>query len=330
VATEPELRDPVALCTPEGRLNRDAVGWSRRPVHDCALPASWGRRKRWDYWCVTWPGAAMSLTFADVDYLGLADVWFIDLATERTYGRAAIGPLARAVALPDRVGGGSMRVEQRGLQLAVTEEDFGTRLTASYEKAAFHADVFVERPADHETMSVVIPWSDRRFQCTTKENTRPATGSVRWGDTTYDVDGWGCLDFGRGKWPYRTLWNWGSASGRTDGHVVGLQLGGKWTAGTGMTENALCIDGRLTKISEELTWTYDRTDWLRPWRISGAVVDLIFTPVYDKRSRLELGAASSAVHQCFGHYEGTVTPADGPTITVTDLLGWAEEAQWRW
>jgi hypothetical protein len=330
VGTEPELHDPVALCTPDGRLNRDAVGWSRHPVHDCALPRSWGRRKRWDYWCVTWPGGALSMTFADVDYLGLADVWFLDRASERTYTRAALGPLARGVDLPDRVGGGSMRVEQLGLHLAITEEDGGTRLTADYEKAGFHADVFVSRPEGHETMSVVIPWSDRRFQCTTKENTRPASGAVRWGDEQYDVDGWGCLDYGRGKWPYRTIWNWGSASGRTDGHVVGLQLGGKWTAGTGMTENALCVDGRLTKVSEELTWSYDRTDWLRPWRITGAAVDLTFTPTFDKRSRLELGAASSAVHQCFGTYDGAITPEGAAPITVTDPFGWAEEAQWRW
>ena len=333
VTTEPELCEPVTLCTPDGRLDRDAVGWSRRPVHDCALPGSWGRRKRWDYWCVTAPGCVLSLTFADVDYLGLADVWFLDLADERTYARSAVQPLARHLVLPDRVGGGSMRVEQLGLHLAITEEDGGTRLTAAHEKTQFHVDVFVARPDDHETMSVVIPWSDRRFQCTTKENTRPATGSVSWEDRTYDVDGWGCLDFGRGKWPYRTLWNWGAASGRTGERTVGLQLGGKWTAGTGMTENALCVDGRLTKISEELTWRYDRTDWMRPWRINApetSAVDLTFTPSYDKRSRLELGAASSAVHQCFGRYDGTVVPDDGAPITVSDLFGWAEEAQWRW
>ncbi len=59
--------------------------------------------------------------------------------------------------------------------------------------------------------------------------------------------------------------NWAAASGvSTDGRTVGLQFGGKWTEGTGFTENALCIDGRLTKIHEELEWTYDWDDPLRP------------------------------------------------------------------
>ena len=48
---------------------------------------------------------------------------------------------------------------------------------------------------------------------------------------------------------------------------MGVQLGGKWTDGTGMTENALCVGGRLSKLSEELVWTYDTGDWLRPWTI---------------------------------------------------------------
>lgn len=46
---------------------------------------------------------------------------------------------------------------------------------------------------------------------------------------------------------------------------MGLQLGGKWTVGTGMTENALCVDGRLTKIGEELDWGY--SDFLGPWTV---------------------------------------------------------------
>lgn len=336
---ERELTAPVALCTPDGRLHPDAVGWSRRPVHDCRLPGSWGRRKRWDYWCVTAPGHVLSVTYADVDYLGTADVWFLDLATGRTFRASASVPLARGFAMPDTVGGGSMALARGSLRVGIEEVPGGTRLTAAAttRDGSLECDVLVARPAGLETLSVVIPWSERRFQCTTKENSRPASGTVRVDRDEYrfDPDGesWGCLDYGRGKWPYRTLWNWGSAAGHQHGHVVGLQLGGKWTDGTGMTENALCVDGRLSKISEELVWEYDRSDWLRPWRIraprSGAV-DLTFTPVHDKVSTLQAGVAASRVHQCFGHYAGRVTPAGGGPIPIEGLFGWAEEARWRW
>ena len=237
--------------------------------------------------------------------------------------------------LPDQVGGGSISVDRRSLRLSIDEEPAGTRLQASFPD--FEADLLVRRPDGHQSLSVVIPWSAKRFQFTNKDVARPADGFVSWRGRTYrftsDGSSWGALDFGRGKWPYRTRWNWGAGAGKVGSSAVGLQLGGKWTVGTGMTENALYVDGVITKISEELEWTYDRSDWLRPWSIrtpGSDRVDLTFSPVYDKRSRLKLGVASSSVDQCFGTYEGTIVPEDGRRLEIGGLFGWAEEATWRW
>lgn len=38
------------------------------------------------------------------------------------------------------------------------------------------------------------------------------------------------------------------------------------------------MEGRLSKISAELEWTYDPQDWLAPWRVQGEGVELRFTP----------------------------------------------------
>jgi hypothetical protein len=356
--TDRELTQPVALCTRDGRLARDAVGWSRRPVHDCALPATWGRRKRWDFWGVTGPGCALNIVVADVDYVGLVDVWFRDFTAGVEMTRTAMVPLARGITLPDRVGGAPIVVDRGDLRVSIREEAGGTRLRVDLagtgagdpedpagEPAAarvgFTADVLVRRPDGHESLSVVIPWSDTRFQCTTKDVARLADGTVTWDGRTYALrpngTSWGCLDFGRGRWPYRTVWNWGAGAGIVDGPdgptTIGLQLGGRWTDGTGMTENALCVDGRLSKLSEELVWRYDTANWLHPWSIRtprSDRVDLTFTPLHDKRSRLRLGLVSQSVDQCFGTWAGTIVPDGGRTIPLHGVFGWAEEATWRW
>ncbi len=337
---ERELTAPVALCTDGGTLAKDAVGWARHPLIDCTLHGSWGRRKRWDFWCVTGPGFAMNLTFADVDYLGLADVWFRDF--DRAVDATATVPVPFALGmstLARRPGQAALATGGRKLRLAMTDEAGGTRLTVAFDTklGPFAADVLVTAPDGHESLTVVIPWGQRRFQCTTKDVARRAVGMITWGDHRYDLadDGssWGCLDFGRGKWPYRTMWNWGAAAGLVGDRPVGLQLGGKWTDGTGMTENALVVDGRLSKLSDELVWEYDTTHWLRPWRIRtqrSDRLDVTFTPIYDKVSRLRAGVAASIVDQCFGTYRGTIVPDDGAAIEVVDLFGWAEEASWRW
>lgn len=338
---EPELTHPVDLCTMDGRLAPEARGWSRTPLHRCNLGGPWGRRKRWDYWAVTNRGGqVLAITYADLDYLGLVTVAFLDIGTQRWTEHALAIPGALGFRQPDTVGGADIQFALPSLALSIIESPEGTRLRTRFRNIAgrkLEADVLVTRPAGHETLSVVIPWSESRFQFTSKHNSRPAVGHVTLDGDVHRFDasneGFGCLDYGRGLWPYRTVWNWAAASGRVGERVVGLQFGGKWTDGTGCTENALCIDGRLTKIGEDLEFAYDVTDYRRPWTIRAkrsGLVDLRFEPAYEKVLDIQLGAGAAQAHVCFGHFSGRVVTESGETIEIAHLFGWAEEMRARW
>ena len=79
--------------------------------------------------------------------------------------------------------------------------------------------VGARRPAGHESLNVVIPWSDELFNYTSKHQARPATGSLTVGDRTWALggdtgDAWGVLDVGRGRWPAEVVWNWGGGAGK--------------------------------------------------------------------------------------------------------------------
>src|SRR5262249_9398025 len=114
----------------------------------------------------------------------------------------------------------------------------------------------------------------------------PARGSIRVdGRRSPIADGaLACLDWGRGVWPARTSWNWASASGVSHGRVVGMNLGARWTDGSGVNENALLVDGRLTKIHGDVRFDWDRRAPRRTWTIrsttpeSGDAVDLSLEP----------------------------------------------------
>lgn len=330
---ERQITAPVDLCAPDGRLNPEAVGWSRTPLHHCALPG-WGRRKKWEYWCVTTPTHLVALTVADIDYLGLTSVYLLEYGG-REISRTALRPLAHGVRLPDSLGSGP-GAALGPVRALIQEVGGGTRLRFSCDtpQGRLSADLTVDLPEGHETMSVVIPWSADRFQYTSKHTARPARGEVRLGRDSLDFDGaWGVLDHGRGRWPYDTRWNWGAASGRTDGRTVGLQFGGQWTRGTGLTENALCVDGRLSKIGEELEWVYDPDDPDEPWwvRTPGSDrVDLVFTPFHERADRTDAGVIVNDTHQLFGHYTGTIRPDGGGPVSVDGLLGFAEHVHMRW
>jgi hypothetical protein len=337
---EPEIIGPVDLCLADGRLNRAAVGWSRHPLHRCNLHGRWPRKKRWDFWGIVCDTHFLAITHVSLDYVGLLTVGLLDYDVGRRIERTSIIPLGRGMSFPETAGGADIRCSARGARLAIVEEQAGTRLAAACRTRAGHSlevDVVVVRPERHETLNVVIPWSDRRFQYTSKQNTRPASGQVVLDGKPYRFEAannaYGVLDYGRGIWPYRTTWNWAAASGRQTGRLVGLNLGGKWTDGTGTTENGLCIDGRLHKIGEDLLWDYDRTDFRRPWRIraprSGRV-DLEFVPTLAEANRLDLLVLRTELHWALGHFNGTVVADTGERVEIHQLLGWAEEHRARW
>src|SRR3954451_14218756 len=273
---ERELTEPVDLCTPNGSLlNAAALGWSRRPMHRANLHGHHGVNKRWDYWAVLAGDLAISAVYADIDYLGLADVWWADLTTGESGGHAIVTRESEGIELPELPGTAPLRVDRDGLALEIIDEARGTRLTGRWTEPngrAGQLDVLVALPPGHESLNVVIPWDDERFNFTSKHQARPATGELVVGDRRWTVggaggDAWGVLDVGRGRWPSEIRWNWGGGAGRSGEHVVGLQFGAKWTAGTGFTENGIFVDGRLTKLGNELEWTYDWNAPMQPWRV---------------------------------------------------------------
>ncbi len=111
-----------------------------------------------------------------------------------------------------------MVVDQPAMRVAFTDEGAGTRIRVEAQDFGgmrLEADILVQKPEGHETLNVVIPWSDIQFQYTSKQNTLPASGFVLLGNERleFSAPAFGCLDYGRGVWPEHTVWNWGSASG---------------------------------------------------------------------------------------------------------------------
>lgn len=172
---------------------------------------------------------------------------------------------------------------------------------------------------------------------TSKHQARPAQGELVVGDVRRAIgreagEAWGVLDVGRGRWPSEITWNWGGGAGRSGAHVVGLQFGAKWTEGSGYTENGLLVDGRLTKLGNELDWSYDGDEPMAPWRIvdPGGQLDVTLTPRYDKHTVLPGRDKGSETHQVFGTWSARLRTDDGLELRLDDLQGFTEEARQEW
>ena len=335
---EKELVQPVQLCDEHGKLNPGAVGWSRKPLTNCNLSGHFLRKKRWNYWAVTTSDSLFSITISNVDYLGMVFAYFLDFKTKR-FTEKTLSPLfSKGCDMPEGVYE-SVSYNDPALSASFTSTPEKTGVLVhcpDFGGYKLDADFKIRYPKGHQTMSVVIPWTRKVFQYTSKHNCLPASGSVTLGSETYKMkkgDGFACLDYGRGIWPYASIWNWSSFSGKSGGHVIGVNLGGKWTDGTGLTENSLTCDGILTKLSEDVDFLYDTSDYMKPWTIATRDtkrVQLTFTPFYERIASTEALILKSSVHQMFGSFQGTIIPDGERPIKVDNLIGWAEDHQARW
>jgi hypothetical protein len=332
---ERELTVATDLCDARGRLDPAAVGWSRQPLVRANLRGHWPRKKRWNFWNWIGPRFVFSVTLADIDYAAFCQTTFIDFETKRALAGMAFARPGRIV-LPEHVEH-TIGFRSRSMRYANVHDAGGmtVEFSGTAGGAPIAAEFVVRRPPGQESLNVVVPWTADRFQLNSKHNTLPCEGSVTVGGTRYAMHPDEChavQDFGRGIWPYRSFWNWGVATGVQDGVRIGVNVGGKWTTGTGVNENGLLVDGRLHKIMEDLRWDYDPADWMRPWRVSAPhsqVVDLTLVPIVAHRVRTSLGLLATGGVCCFGRWHGTIR-ADGREIRIRDLVGWAEEFAHRW
>lgn len=332
-----EITEAVVLCDAAGRLNPEARGWARKPLFRCNLKGRFLRKKRWDYWCIIGERAAFSATLANIDYAGLAAAYLLEYETKRFAMASGFRPFSQTPVMPEDFDG-AMDFQQNGLHAHFDSEATHVRMTlsaAQFGGKTLEAVFDIERPPEHETLNVVVPWNERTFQFTSKQNCLPAEGKVVWGDEVFEFSrdrSFAVLDYGRGIWPYQTTWNWGAFSARVGADTVGLTMGAQWTDGTGMNENGIVLNGRLHKIFDDIVFSYDRSDFMAPWTIRTATtdeVDLRLEPFFDNQSGANLLVLSAHGHQMFGRYSGTLRVA-GRTIPIQNVVGWAEEHISRW
>lgn len=333
---EREITEPVDLCDGRGRLNPDAVGWSRFPIVRANLSGHPLRKKRWNFWNFICPGYVLTITLADIDYAGFCSVAFTDFETGESASTTSFAR-PRSFSMPEHVER-TVRFESRTVRYANVNE--GGRLEVGFrartkEGEEIAGEFVVRRPEGHESLNIVVPWTPSRFQLNSKHNTLPCEGELTVRGRRYRMDPESChavQDFGRGVWPYRSFWNWAAGTGVQNGDLVGVNMGAKWTTGTGSNENGICLNGRLHKVMEDLAWSYDPGDWMKPWHVRAersGVIDLTLEPLVVKRSNLQLGVIGTGGACAFGRWRGTVRVEDR-SIRIDDLIGWAEEFAHRW
>ena len=336
--TEREITEPVSLCDSKGLLNPEAIGFSRRPIIQSNLTKNFMRKKKWNYWSVYGEDLLFSATIAHFDYAAICFVYILNYETQRFYEKRVIIPIGRKVKLPENVHE-NIKFANDNLTIQIIHLQHETHLSVTipdFDDELLHADLHIYHPPEDDSLNVVIPRNRNIFQFTSKHHTLPTMGFVKIGDTRYDFTSDYCfavLDYGRGIWPRLANWNWAMASQRLGSRRIGLNFGGKWTDGTGMTENAVFIDGRMTKIHEDVIFTYDQENYMEPWSIKtkfSNTVDLTFTPFFERITLRTSKLSRSEGHQLIGYFDGYVRLPNNNVLQIRQMLGSSEEQSVKW
>ena len=335
---EKEITESTLLCDEKGNLNPKAIGYAKKPIIESNLKGHYMRKKKWNYWCVFGDDILFSATISHLDYAAICSVYFLNYETQRYVEKTVTIPFGNKVKMPSNVLESlHLHSKEMSIQLLYIQNETHMTITIpDFDGDFLHADLHISHPIEDESLNVVIPWNRTQFQFTAKHHILPTYGFVKMGDARYafqSEDNFAVLDYSRGILPRAATWNWGFASQRIGLKRIGLNFGGKWTDGTGMTENAIFIDGNLMKIHEDLLFTYDTNNFMLPWKVKtkfSTQVDLTFTPFFHRTAKTDIKLASTEIHQMIGYYNGKIQLENGPTLHIREMLGCIEERNAKW
>ena len=322
------------LCDSKGRLLDEAIGWSNRPQVDCTLHGHAGRRKRWNHWCITTPQWMLSLTLADLDYLGYGAAYFLDLESGQAVAHAQFRPFALGCQLPD-LPLESHAFSHSRLQLRIDEHPGRLRLTAAAPDIGgqpLQVALDIQRPAHLQSVNLVAPLQHGGFHATSRQLGLPTAGSLQLGGQHYSCvpgQSFAALDFGRGVWPLNTYWQ--RAAVAAAGGIAG-NFGAGWLDHSGLSENSLWFGGEVQLLDSTLHIERSSQAPLAPWRLDSEddCVALRFTPRQLHKACPKLGPFHANTVQRFGHYDGVLRGPKGERVPVDGALGWLGETHARW
>ncbi|KGR76120.1 DUF2804 domain-containing protein [Ureibacillus sinduriensis] len=337
---ERELTELTRLCDKKGNLNPAAIGFARKPIIDCNLSGHYLRKKKWNNWYIYGEEILFSIKILHFDYAAICSVNFLEYETQRFFEKTLIIPLGigSKLKMPNRVLE-PIQFKDDEVQINITyfqNQTFLKVTSDDFDSEPLLAELTIHHPQEDESLNVVVPWNRQTFQFTAKHHTLPVSGFVKLGYRHYhfnEEDCFGVLDFGRGVWPREARWNWAMASQRIRNQRIGINFGGQWTDGTGMTENAVFVNGHMFKIHEDVVFNYDPANFMKPWYITSKFSDTImltFHPFFEHNSLMDAKFVKSSKQQLMGYYNGQIKLEDGSTLLIQQMLGYVDEQQAKW
>jgi Protein of unknown function (DUF2804) len=334
-----EVTQPGALLGGDGKLREP--GWARRELYawDPTLVRDSSQLRMWDFFTVMSEAAAVNLTIADLGFARIASVGVVDFSTGVNHQASVLAAQGDAFSLSPALDGDAALTPAGSPAPAVAYHSAGGVTSVSVEipesllGPAAQASFTLTRAPSLEFLSLATPFSGDAHQFFFEQKIPgiAADGTLTLGGTTWNFSGaTATMDWGRGQWPKMATWRWGGASGTAGAQTLAFNLGNGFGDDHAGTENLVIVDGTAHKLGRVM-WTHDASDPTLDWSFTAddGSVTLTLHPVAKETGGLDFGTRYSHLFKAYGHYQGTII-ADGASLTVDNLPGFAEEENLSW
>ncbi len=338
-----EITEPTDLFNEDGSLVQR--GWARKPIINYNkenIGKSYFRIKEWDHYSVLNKEFGFQLTIGDIGYLTQMSYVWLDFTKKERNGQALMKFFTKSKILPlsslensyiefptDKF---KATIEKKGDKRILTIDD------STFLEKGINGSITLEDNPKMDNTVVVTGYGSKKpklFYYNHKINYMPAKGTIKLGEESYNFEpesSFGLMDWGRGIWPYKTHWLWGSACGLVDGKPVAFNVGYGFGDLSTHTENIVFYEGKAHKIDEVTFHHENDRDPTQPWKFTSNDnrFNMILKPIIPHREKLNFGLIylnSSLLH---GLYSGEVVLDTGEKIQIKEMLGHAEDIYWRW
>ena len=318
-------------------------GWARKPLlkyNKDRIGKGWSRIKEWDHFSVLNKNFGFQLTIGDIGYLTQMSYVWLDFEKKERDGKGLFKFFTKSKVLPlNSLEDSEIEFPTKKFKATISRQKNTRVLTIedpSFQDKGLKGSIVLQEDPKADNTVVVTGYAEdpRLFYYNHKVNYMPAEGSLTIGDKLYSFEpetSYGLMDWGRGIWPYKTHWLWGSACGLVDGVPVAFNIGYGFGDLSTHSENIIFYDGKAHKI-DEVIFHHENRDPAKPWKFTSNDdrFNMTLDPIIPHREKLNFGLIylnSSLLH---GLYSGEVVLDNGEKIKIENMLGHAEDIYWRW
>ncbi|MDH5402257.1 MAG: DUF2804 domain-containing protein [Candidatus Heimdallarchaeota archaeon] len=335
-----EIVNKSELLNQKGKLNQ--TGWMRKPLLSYnreQIAVGWHRIKEWDYFAILSDEFGITLTIADLGIMSLFNVVWLDFKEKTFISKEETKLFSKGKTnLPHTSTSGITSYQGKNLSIHLDRNAGNFTLSIdfkNYSKGDLVAKFELNFDPNADSIVMSTPWKNKpkHFYYNQKINCIDVNGTVKIGEETIVFptnNSFAVLDWGRGVWPYRDTWYWGSASGRLNGKLFGFNIGYGFGDPKG-TENMIFYDGIGHKL-DIVEFHIDSNNFLNSWKFTSndGRFNMEFQPIIDRNSVVNLLIFKSVQHQVFGYFSGFVILDNNEKLSVNNFLGFAEKVYNRW